>query len=154
MARGINKVILIGHLGQDPEVRFTPGGSAVTTVNLATSEGWKDKQSGEMQEHTEWHRVVLFGRLAEICGEYARKGSRIYFEGRLRTRKWADKNGQERYTTEIVGQEMQLLDSRGAGGGADEMGGSSAGRSSSASNNQRSSAPMPAMEEFDDDIPF
>ncbi|MBI5447533.1 MAG: single-stranded DNA-binding protein, partial [Gammaproteobacteria bacterium] len=116
MARGINKVILIGNLGGDPEVRYMPAGGAVTTLSLATSETWKDKQSGEAQEKTEWHRVVFFNRLAEIAGEYLRKGAKIYIEGRLQTRKWQDKNGQDRYTTEIVASEMQMLDSRGGAG--------------------------------------
>ncbi len=112
MARGVNKVILIGNLGNDPEVRYTPSGSAVANVNLATSETWRDKQSGELQDRTEWHRVVFFNRLAEIVGEYLRKGSKIYVEGTLRTRKWTDKNGVERYTTEIIANEMHILDSR------------------------------------------
>lgn len=114
MARGVNKVILIGNLGNDPEVRYTPSGSAVANVNLATSETWRDKQSGELQDRTEWHRVVFFNRLAEIVGEYLRKGSKIYVEGTLRTRKWTDKNAIERYTTEIIANEMHILDSRNA----------------------------------------
>jgi single-strand DNA-binding protein len=114
MARGINKVILIGNLGQDPETRYMPSGGAVTNITVATSESWKDKQTGQQQERTEWHRVVFFNRLAEIAGEYLRKGSKVYLEGSLRTRKWQDKNtGADRYTTEIVGNEMQMLDSRG-----------------------------------------
>ena len=112
MARGINKVILIGNLGRDPEVRYMPSGGAVANVTIATSESWKDKQSGELQERTEWHRVVFFNRLGEIAGEYLRKGSKVYVEGSLRTRKWQDNSGQDRYTTEIVGSEMQMLDSR------------------------------------------
>lgn len=117
-SRGINKVILIGNLGSDPETRYMPSGGAVTNVNLATSETWKDKQTGQPQERTEWHRVVFFNRLAEIAGEYLRKGSKVYIEGSLRTRKWQDKNsGQDRYTTEIVASEMQMLDSRGGEGG-------------------------------------
>ena len=114
MARGINKVILIGNIGVDPEVRYMPNGNAVTTLSLATSESWKDKQTGEKQERTEWHRVVCFNRLGEIAGEYVRKGSRIYVEGSLRTRKWQDQQGQDRYTTEIVASDIQLLDSKGA----------------------------------------
>ncbi|YAA43265.1 single-stranded DNA-binding protein [Microbulbifer sp. ANSA001] len=111
MARGINKVILIGNLGSDPETMYAPSGGAVTKVSLATSESWKDKQTGQQQERTEWHRVVFFNRLAEIAGEYLRKGSKVYIEGSLRTRKWQDKNtGQDRYTTEIVAAEMQMLD--------------------------------------------
>jgi len=118
MARGINKVILIGNLGADPETRYMPSGGAVTNVNLATSESWKDKQTGQQQERTEWHRVVFFNRLAEIAGEYLRKGSKVYIEGSLRTRKWQDKtSGQDRYTTEIVASEMQMLDGRGEQGG-------------------------------------
>lgn len=115
MARGVNKVILIGNLGNDPEVRYTPNGSAVANISLATSETWRDKQSGELQERTEWHRVVFFNRLAEIVGQYLRKGSKIYVEGALRTRKWTDKTGAERYTTEVVAGEMHMLDSKTAG---------------------------------------
>lgn len=115
MARGVNKVILIGNLGNDPEVRYTPNGSAVANISLATSETWRDKQSGELQDRTEWHRVVFFSRLAEIVGEYLHKGSKIYVEGSLRTRKWVDKNGVERYTTEIIANEMHMLDSKGTG---------------------------------------
>ncbi|MBY6191812.1 single-stranded DNA-binding protein [Microbulbifer agarilyticus] len=116
-SRGVNKVILVGNLGGDPETRYMPSGGAVTNVTVATSETWKDKQSGQQQERTEWHRVVFFNRLAEIAGEYLRKGSKVYLEGSLRTRKWQDKNsGQDRYTTEIVASEMQMLDSRGEGG--------------------------------------
>lgn len=113
MARGVNKVILIGNLGSDPEVRYTPSGSAVANVNLATSESWRDKTSGELQDRTEWHRIVFFNRLAEIVGEYLHKGSKIYVEGSLRTRKWQDKNGIERHTTEIIANEMHILDSKG-----------------------------------------
>src|SRR5699024_4663452 len=112
------KVILIGNLGADPEARYTAGGTAVTNIRLATSDSWRDKQTGEMQERTEWHRVVFFARLAEIAGEYLRKGSKAYVEGRLQTRKWQGQDGQDRYTTEIVGNEMQMLDSRGGGGSA------------------------------------
>ncbi|MFC6670946.1 single-stranded DNA-binding protein [Marinobacterium aestuariivivens] len=119
MARGINKVILVGNLGGDPEVRYMPSGNAVTNVTLATSESWKDKQSGQMQERTEWHRVVFFNKLAEIAGEYLRKGSQVYVEGSLRTRKWQDQSGQDRYTTEIVASEMQMLGGRGGSGGGD-----------------------------------
>ena len=119
MARGVNKVILVGNCGQDPETKFTASGAAITNLSIATSESWKDKQTGETQERTEWHRVVFFNRLAEIAGEYLRKGSKVYVEGSLRTRKWQDQSGQDRYTTEIVANEMQMLDSRGAG---DNMG--------------------------------
>lgn len=120
MARGINKVILIGNLGQAPEVKYMPNGNAVANVTLATSENWKDKDTGEMQERTEWHRVVFFRRLAEVAGEYLEKGSKVYIEGKLQTRKWQDQDGNDRYTTEIVAGEMQMLDSRG--GGADAGG--------------------------------
>lgn len=119
-SRGVNKVILIGNLGMDPEVRYTPSGSAVANISLATSEGWRDKQSGELQERTEWHRVVFFNRLAEIVGEYLRKGSKVYVEGSLRTRKWTDKNGLDRYTTEIIADEMHILDGRSSGASAPE----------------------------------
>src|SRR5689334_10232638 len=117
MARGINKVILIGNLGADPETRAMPSGTTVANLRIATSESWRDKQSGEQQERTEWHRVALFGRLAEIAGEYLRKGSQVYIEGSLRTRKWQDKQGNDRYSTEIVASEMQMLGGRGGGGG-------------------------------------
>ena len=157
MARGVNKVILIGNLGKDPEVRYMPSGSAVTNITIATSESWKDKQTGDKQERTEWHSVVFFNRLAEIAGEYLKKGSKVYIEGSLRTRKWQDKNsGQDRYTTEIVANEMQMLDSRGgAGGGDNYQGGSSAGHNKQ-DNAEQSSAPAMEMagDDFDDDIPF
>lgn len=157
MARGVNKVILIGNLGNDPEVRYTPSGSAVANVNLATSETWRDKQSGELQDRTEWHRVVFFNRLAEIVGEYLRKGSKIYVEGTLRTRKWTDKNGVERYTTEIIANEMHILDSRSGGNhahhGADE-GDHHAPSSSSSSPAQPPNHEAAMHDNFDDDIPF
>ena len=114
MARGINKVILVGNLGADPETRYTASGSAITNIRIATSESWRDKQSGEKQERTEWHRVVFFSRLAEIAGEYLRKGSQVYIEGSLRTNKWQDQSGQDRYSTDIVANEMQMLGSRGS----------------------------------------
>nr|WP_067290624.1 single-stranded DNA-binding protein [Marinobacterium profundum] len=117
MARGVNKVILVGNLGGDPEVRYMPSGNAVTNVTLATSESWKDKNTGQMQERTEWHRVVFFNKLAEVVGEYLRKGSQVYVEGALRTRKWQDQSGQDKYTTEIVASEMQMLGGRGGSGG-------------------------------------
>lgn len=117
MARGVNKVIIVGNLGNDPEVRYTAGGVAITTMNVATSESWKDKESGEKQERTEWHRIKFFGRLAEIAGEYLRKGSQVYVEGSLRTDKYTDKDGIERYATNIIGNEMQMLGSRGGEGG-------------------------------------
>ena len=147
-SRGINKVILIGDLGQDPEVRYMPNGGAVCNITVATSETWKDKNTGENQERTEWHRVVMFRRLAEIAGEYLKKGSKVYLEGKLQTRKWQDQQGQDRYTTEIVADEMQMLDSRG-GGSADF-----------APSQPRQSAPKsqpqaaPADNGFEDDIPF
>ena len=126
MARGINKVILIGNLGADPETRAMPSGMTVANIRIATSENWKDKQSGENKERTEWHNVAMFGRLGEIAGEYLKKGSKVYIEGSLRTRKWQDKSGNDRYTTEIIANEMQMLDSRGGGGmggGGDHGGG-------------------------------
>lgn len=151
MARGVNKVILVGNLGRDPEVRYSPSGAAIANVTIATSEGWKDKQTGEMQERTEWHRVVFFSRLAEIAGEYLRKGSQIYIEGRLQTRKWQDKEGQDRYTTEVVANEMQMLGGRSAG----------SGQASDTSSQFNQSKPEPAskpaandFDDFDDDIPF
>ncbi|WP_439106655.1 single-stranded DNA-binding protein [Congregibacter sp.] len=168
-SRGVNKVILVGNLGADPETRFMPSGGSVTNVRLATSETWKDKQTGQPQERTEWHRVVFFNRLAEVAAEYLRKGSKLYVEGAIRTRKWQDQSGQDRYTTEIVGSEMQMLDSRGAGGGAGgsgdggydqsypEAGGGSAGGQSFSPSPQGGSAPASqpaAMGDIDDDIPF
>lgn len=164
MARGINKVILIGHLGADPETRAMPSGMSVANLRLATTESWKDKTSGEQQERTEWHNVALFGRLGEIAAEYLRKGSQVYIEGRLRTRKWQDKEGRDRYTTEIVGNEMQMLGGRGgAGGGGGGGGGASrdtgggamadAGPRSEPSESAAAGAGA-SREEFDDDIPF
>jgi len=161
MARGINKVILIGHLGADPESRAMPSGMTVANLRLATTESWKDKQSGEQQERTEWHNVALFGRLGEIAAEYLRKGSQVYIEGRLRTRKWQDKEGRDRYTTEIVGNEMQMLGGRGGAGGgapAGPSGGSAGGYAESGPRGDQSenvSAGAGASnQEFDDDIPF
>ncbi len=154
MARGINKVILIGNLGADPETRYTAGGSAVTNVSLATTDSWRDKQSGEQQEKTEWHKVVFFGRLAEIAAEYLRKGSQIYVEGRIQTRKWQGKDGQDRWTTEIVGNEMQMLGSRGGGQGQSpppDFDSSQSGGQASESSSPKKAA---AGEDFDDDIPF
>jgi single-strand DNA-binding protein len=151
MARGINKVILIGNLGKDPETRYMPSGGAVTNVTLATSETWKDKNSGEQQERTEWHRVVFFNRLGEIAGEYLRKGSKVYVEGSLRTRKWQGQDGQDRYTTEIVASEMQMLDSRGGSASFDAPQQSSAPQSKSAPSAAPASYPD---NDFDDDIPF
>lgn len=145
-SRGVNKVILIGNLGNDPEVRYTASGAAVANVSLATSEQWKDRESGEQQERTEWHRVVFFGRIAEVVGEYLRKGSQIYVEGRLQTRKWQDKDGNDKYSTEIVANDMQML-----GGG---RGGGSADASSSSRNSAAASKQPAGGEDFDDDIPF
>ena len=162
MARGINKVILVGNCGQDPETRFSAAGAAITNVSIATSESWKDKQTGQQQERTEWHRVVFFNRLGEIAGEYLKKGSKIYVEGSLRTRKWQDKEGQDRYTTEIVGNEMQMLDSRGMSDGQTGLGGQSyqsgaaAQSQQAAPQGQQAQATMaPAGgDDWDDDIPF
>lgn len=152
MARGINKVILIGNLGADPEVRYMPNGGAVANLRLATSESWKDKQTGEQQERTEWHRVVLYGRLGEIAGEYLKKGSKVYIEGRLQTRKWQGQDGQERYTTEIVANDMQMLDGRGAASPAyeheDDI---SSPKPVGRKENMQPSSSIP---DFDDDIPF
>jgi len=156
MARGINKVIIVGNLGNDPEVRYMPNGGAVTNISVATSETWKDKQSGEQQVRTEWHRIVFFNRLGEIAGEYLRKGSKVYVEGSIRTRKWQDKDGQDRYTTEIIGNEMQMLDSKG-GSENSNFGQASGGSSANHSSNN---APAPVAEsagnvdDFDDDVPF
>ncbi|QTS83819.1 single-stranded DNA-binding protein [Coxiella endosymbiont of Amblyomma nuttalli] len=163
MARGVNKVILIGNLGQDPEVRFTPNGNAVANVTLATSASWRDKQTGEFQERTEWHRVAFFNRLAEIVGEYLHKGSKVYIEGSLRTRKWQDKNGVDRYTTEIIANEMHMLDSRSGNGGnhnnqLNEASGShkqKSGFSNTQASTQASvSGDDASFPNFDDDIPF
>ena len=148
MARGINKVILVGNLGADPEVRYMPSGSAVTNARIATTDNWKDKQTGEQQERTEWHQVVFFNRLAEIAGEYLKKGSQVYVEGRLQTRKWQDKTGNDRYTTEIVANEMQMLGGRGGGGA------SSSSTSGSASAPANTTANAASEADFDDDIPF
>jgi single-strand DNA-binding protein len=166
MARGINKVILIGNLGSDPDTRFTPQGTAVTNLSVATDESYKDKQTGQMVPKTEWHRVVMFNRLAEIAKEYLKKGSKVYIEGRLQTRKWQDQSGADRYTTEIVGNEMQMLDSRGGAEGNYDGGPAQSSRQNAP---QRSAAPsqqaapqhqpspqqqsVPA-DDFDDDIPF
>ena len=184
MARGVNKVIIVGNCGQDPETRFMPSGGAVTNLSIATSESWKDKNTGDQQERTEWHKVVFFNRLAEIAGEYVKKGSKLYVEGSLRTRKWQGQDGQDRFTTEIVASEMQMLDSRGgAQGGGDyqqssnqqssnqqpsnqQYGQQSAPQQQSTQQNapaqqnapqQGQNAPQQApqgMDSFDDDIPF
>jgi single-strand DNA-binding protein len=164
-ARGVNKVILVGNLGNDPEIRYSQGGAAITNISIATSETWKDKQTGQPEERTEWHRVVFFNRLAEIAGEYLRKGSKVYVEGSLRTRKWQDKEGVDRYSTEIVVNEMQMLDTRGAGQGGGSQAGSeyqqNAPRAAAAPasggaapQSVGSGAPAGDYGNFDDDIPF
>ena len=162
MARGVNKVILIGNLGADPETRFMPSGGAVTNVRLATSESWKDRQSGQMQERTEWHRVIFFNKLGEIAGEYLKKGSKVYIEGSIRTRKWQGQDGQDRFTTEIVANEMQMLDGRSS----NPDGGQSYQPSTAAGDYQGNggygNAPQQndgsgfsgSADDFDDDIPF
>ena len=163
----VNKVILVGNLGKDPEIRYTPSGSAVCNIALATSRQWKNKDSGEKMEETDWHRVVFFDRLAEIAGEYLKKGRSVYVEGRLRTRKWTDKEGKDQYTTEVVATEMQMLGSRegmGSGGGADEEGGGYAERPAPqrpAPASRPAATPRPApskaatgFDNMDDDIPF
>ncbi|MBS0594889.1 MAG: single-stranded DNA-binding protein [Proteobacteria bacterium] len=158
----VNKVILIGNLGRDPEVRYTPGGSAVCNISLATTRNWKDKNSGEKMEETEWHRVVFFDRLAEIAGEYLKKGRPVYVEGRLKTRKWTDKDGVEKYTTEVMADQMQLLGGREGMGGPDEGGGGSYSRERPVVRPEpgRTSAPRPpknpdsGFDDMDDDIPF
>jgi len=149
MARGVNKVILVGNLGKDPEIRYMPNGNAVANLTLATTESWKDKQTGDQQEKTEWHRIVMFRRLAEIAGEYLKKGSQVYIEGKLQTRKWQDNSGNDRYTTEIVANEMQMLGGRSGG---------SAGFPADSAPAPAAKAPAAAAAggpgEFDDDIPF
>ena len=161
MARGINKVILIGNLGADPETRAMPSGMTVANIRVATSESWKDKQSGENKERTEWHNVAMFGRLGEIAGEYLKKGSKVYIEGALRTRKWQDKQGNDRYTTEIIANEMQMLDSRGGGGMGGGGGGGGRGKPQQSPPDDFDQGGPPAGGgsdkgggEFDDDIPF
>jgi len=163
----VNKVIIIGNLGKDPEVRYAPSGSAIANVTIATSRNWKDKTSGERQEETEWHRVVFYDRLAEIAGEYLKKGKSVYVEGRLKTRKWTDKEGVEKYTTEIIAQEMTMLGGREGGGGGmgggDDMGGGQERQERpqrSAPPARSAPAPKPAaksatgFDDMDDDIPF
>jgi single-strand DNA-binding protein len=149
MARGINKVILVGNLGADPDTRYMPSGKAVTNIRIATSESWKDKQTGDQQERTEWHSIVMYDRLGEIAAEYLRKGSQVYIEGKLRTRKWQDKEGKDRYTTEIVANEMQMLGSRAGAGG-----GESRPRPPAAAEERAPAPTAPEGGEFDDDIPF
>ena len=152
MARGINKVIIVGNLGNDPETRYMPSGSAVTNLTVATNESWKDKQTGEQKDRTEWHKVAMFNRLAEVAAEYLRKGSQVYIEGKLRTRKWQDKSGQDRWTTEIIADEMQMLGGRGGAGAGG--GGGSAPMSSSQDSSPPSAPPQAGPDDFDDDIPF
>lgn len=152
MARGVNKVILIGNLGRDPEIRYTPAGAAVANITLATSESWKDKQTGENVERTEWHRIVFYQRLAEIVGEYLRKGSKIFIEGRLQTRKWQDKtSGQDRYTTEIIADNMQMLDSKGTYSAAEAPAYEKPAATASTSPSGEAAL---SLDNFDDDIPF
>jgi len=148
VARGINKVIVVGNLGQDPDTRYMPSGSAVTNFTVATNESWKDKQTGEQKDRTEWHKITMFGRLAEISAEYLRKGSQVYIEGKLRTEKWQDKDGNERYTTKIIADEMQMLGGRGGSGGAPMQ---DSGASQGA---PPSPPPQGSSDDFDDDIPF
>lgn len=158
--KGVNKVILVGNLGQDPEIRYMPNGTAVANISVATSESWRDKNTGEQKEVTEWHRVVLYRRLAEVAGEYLKKGAKVYIEGRLRTRKWQDQNGQDRYTTEIQADEMQMLDSRQGDqqGAGFQNSAPSAGRQTPPQSRLQQSHQPPASAEppidFDDDIPF
>ena len=157
MARGVNKVILVGNCGQDPETRVIPStGASVTNLSVATSESWKDKVTGDQQERTEWHRVVFFNRLAEIAGEYVRKGSKLYIEGSLRTRKWQGQDGQDRYTTEIVGSEMQMLDSRGSSPSGEFSGSNDQIKNIEFSNqsSSESRSGSQSLDAFDDDIPF
>ena len=169
MARGVNKVILVGNLGADPETRYTAGGGAITSIRIATSESWKDKQTGEQQERTEWHRVKFFGRLAEIAGEYLRKGRQVYIEGSIRTDKYTDKEGVERFSTDIIANEMQMLGTGGEGGGGGGGERSGGGSRSPSERPQRSAGPSssgaqgsrpeprreaPPPDDFDDDIPF
>ena len=162
MARGINKVILIGNLGKDPETRYMPSGSAVTNLRIATSESFKDRETGEQQERTEWHSVAMFGKLAEISAEYLKKGSQVYLEGRLRTRKWQDKEQKDHYSTEIIADQMQMLGGRGGGGGmgggsqdeGDSFGGAESGSRPARKPQAKAPAATVDSPEFDDDIPF
>jgi single-strand DNA-binding protein len=157
MARGVNKVILVGNLGADPETRSMPSGTTVTNIRIATSESWKDKASGAQQERTEWHSVALFGRLGEVAAEYLRKGSQVFVEGKLRTRKWQDKQGNDRFTTEIIADNMQMLGGRAGGGSAAGSGAGGAERASSPpARDEYDQTPAPAggKDDFEDDIPF
>lgn len=148
MARGVNKVILVGNLGNDPDTRYMPSGSAVTNLSVATNESWKDKETGEQKDRTEWHKVAMFGRLAEIAAEYLRKGSQVYIEGKLRTRKWQDKDGNDRWTTEIIADEMQML------GGRMDSGAPAMNDRAPPSASPSAPPPKGGSDDFDDDIPF
>ena len=162
MAGSVNKVILVGNLGKDPETRYMPSGQAVTNIRIATSDSWKDKTTGDQQERTEWHGIVLFDKLGEIAAEYLRKGSQVYIEGSLRTRKWQDKEGKDRYSTEIVARDMQMLGGRGGAGGGggggtgggERSGGESRAPRSAPAEDRGSAAPVADEGDFDDDIPF
>jgi single-strand DNA-binding protein len=162
MARGINKVILVGNLGADPDTRYMPSGKAVTNIRLATSESWKDKQTGDMQERTEWHSIVMYDKLGEIAAEYLRKGSQVYIEGKIRTRKWQDKEGKDRYTTEIIADQMQMLGGRGGGGASSEPREPRSASRQAPASDERSDRSTASVDEaggagggeFDDDIPF
>ncbi|MCK5359311.1 MAG: single-stranded DNA-binding protein [Gammaproteobacteria bacterium] len=152
MARGVNKVILVGTCGKDPETRYMPSGGAVSSISVATNESWKDKQTGEKQERTEWHNITFFGRLGEIAGEYLKKGSQVYIEGSLRTEKWQDKQGQDRYTTKIIASEMQMLGGRPGGSGTSDW----SSQQPAQNNTSAPAAPAsaPPSDDFDDDVPF
>jgi single-strand DNA-binding protein len=152
--RGVNRVILVGNVGQDPEVKYMPSGNAVTNISVATSESWKDKQTGQQQERTEWHRVTFFNRLGEIAGEYLRKGSKVYVEGSMRTRKWQDQSGQDRYTTEVVGSEMQMLDSRGDSQPQQHAPAPQQAPPQQQVPQQPPQAPPAGFDDYSDDIPF
>ena len=154
MARGVNKVILVGNLGRDPEIKYTASGAAIANITVATSESWNDKQTGEKVEKTEWHRIVAFQRLAEIMGEYLRKGSQVYIEGKLQTRKWQDQSGQDRYTTEVVANDMQMLGGRGGDAGAPPQAGGGGGFRKNPAPQQAPAQPAADNDFADDDIPF
>jgi len=154
MARGVNKVILVGNLGKDPEIKYTASGAAIANLTIATSDSWNDKQTGEKVEKTEWHRVVAFQRLAEIMGEYLKKGSQVYIEGKLQTRKWQDQNGQDRYSTEVVANDMQMLGGRGGEGGGQAQGGGGGGFRKNPAPQQAPAKPALDNDFADDDIPF
>ncbi len=154
MARGVNKVILVGNLGKDPEIKYTASGAAIANLTIATSDSWNDKQTGEKVEKTEWHRVVAFQRLAEIMGEYLKKGSQVYIEGKLQTRKWQDQSGQDRWTTEVVANDMQMLGARGGDAGGQAQGGGGGGFRKNPQPQQAAAKPAPDNDFADDDIPF